>query len=118
MFIIGGVILTITLGAFMAMIFTSGMKNGIAKVIIGVVIASAIGFGLIGLVKLEYNGDAKRWNNGICTTCGTAFDLFDIEHHRNSGDTYYYKCENGHLIKTTNYFEKQVLTNSVPCDIL
>ena len=110
MFIIGGVILTITLGAFMAMIFTSGMKNGIAKVIIGAVIASAIGFGLIGLVKLEYNGDAKRWNNGICTTCGTAFDLFDIEHHRNSGDTYYYKCENGHLIKTTNYFEKQGLT--------
>lgn len=106
MFIIGGVILTITLGAFMAMIFTSGMKNGIAKVIIGAVIASAIGFGLIGLVKLEYNGDAKRWNNGICTTCGTAFDLFDIEHHRNSGDTYYYKCENGHLIKSTNYFEK------------
>ena len=53
MFIIGGVILTITLGAFMAMIFTSGMKNGIAKVIIGAVIASAIGFGLIGLVKLE-----------------------------------------------------------------
>ena len=106
MFIIGGVILTITLGAFMAMIFTSGMKNGIAKVIIGAVIASAIGFGLIGLVKLEYNGDAKRWNNGICTTCGTSFDLFDIEHHKNSGDTYYYKCENGHLIKTTNYFEK------------
>lgn len=106
MFIIGGVILTITLGAFMAMIFTSGMKNGIAKVIIGAVIAFSIGFGLIGLVKLEYNGDVKRWNNGICTTCGTAFDLFDIEHHRNSGDTYYYKCENGHLIKTTNYFEK------------
>ena len=106
MFIIGGIILTITLGAFMAMIFTSGMKNGIAKVIIGAVIASVIGFGLIGLVKLEYNGDAKRWNNGICTTCGTAFDLFDIEYHRNSGDTYYYKCENGHLIKTTNYFEK------------
>lgn len=103
MFIIGGVILTITLGAFMAMIFTSGIKNGIAKVIIGTVIASAIGFSLI---SLEYNGDAKRWNNGICTTCGTAFDLFDIEHHRNSGDTYYYKCENGHLIKTTNYFEK------------
>ena len=37
---------------------------------------------------------------------GEADDLFDIEHHRNSGDTYYYKCENGHLIKTANYFEK------------
>lgn len=106
MFIISGIILTITLGAFMAMIFTSGMKDGIAKVIIGIVLAFAVGFGVIGLFGLEYKGDTKRWNNGTCTTCGTAFELFDIEHHRNSGNTYYYKCENGHLIKTANYFEK------------
>lgn len=106
MFIIGGIILTITLGAFMAMIFTSGMKGSIVKVIIGTVIAFAIGFGVMGLFELEYKGDAKRWNNGTCTTCGTTFELFDIEHSRNGGNTYYYKCENGHLIKTTNYFEK------------
>ena len=106
MFIIGGIILTITLGVFMSMIFTSGMKNGIAKVIIGTVLAFAIGFGVMGLFGLEYKGDAKRWNNGTCATCGTAFELFDIEHHNSSGNTYYYKCENGHLIKTSNYFEK------------
>ena len=105
--IIGGIIFTATLGAFMALMFTSGMKDGIAKVIIGTVIAFAIGFSVIGLIQLEYNGDAKRWNNGTCATCGTAFDLFDIEHHQNSGNTYYYKCENGHLIKTANYFEKR-----------
>lgn len=106
MFVIGGIILTTTLGAFMALIFTSEMKGGIAKVIIGIVVAFAIGFGISGLIKLEHERDAKRWNNGTCTTCGTAFDLFDIEHRRNGGDTYYYKCENGHLIKTANYFEK------------
>ena len=104
--IIGGIIFTVTLGAFMAMMFTSGMKDGIAKVIISTVIAFAIGFSVIGLIQLEYNGDAKRWNDGTCTICGTAFKLFDIEHHNSSGNTYYYKCENGHLIKTANYFEK------------
>lgn len=104
--IIGGIIFTATLGAFMALMFTSGMKDGIAKVVLGTVIAFAIGFSVIGLIQLEYNGDAKRWNDGTCTICGTAFDLFDIECHRNGIKTYYYKCENGHLIKTANYFEK------------
>lgn len=106
MFIIGGIILTITLGAFMALILTSEMKDGVMKIIVGTVIAFIIGFGVIGLIELEYEKDFKKWNNGTCTTCDTAFDLFDIEHHRNGGDTYYYKCENGHLIKTANYFER------------
>lgn len=102
----GGIIFTITLGAFMATIFTSGMKDGVAKVIISIIIALIIGFGAMGLLEFEYQGNSKRWNNGTCTTCGTTFELFDIEHSRNGGNTYYYKCENGHLIKTTNYFEK------------
>lgn len=106
MFVIGGILFTITLGAFMAMIFTSGMKDGIAKVIVSIIIALIIGFGVTGLLELEYHGDFKKWNNGTCTTCGTTFELFDIEHCENTGNTYYYKCENGHLIKTVNYFEK------------
>lgn len=106
MFVIGGIIFTITLGAFIAMISTSGMKDGIAKVIVSIIIALIIGFGVMGLLELEYHGDSKKWNNGTCITCGTPFELFDIEYCANSGNTYYYKCENGHLIKTTNYFEK------------
>lgn len=103
--IVSGFILTITVGAFLAMVFTSEMENNLGRLVLGVLIAFAIGFGIVGLIKLEYDFDAKRWNNGICSTCGKSLELFDVEHHR-TGDTYYYKCENGHLLKAMNHFEK------------
>lgn len=105
-FIIGGLVLTISVGAFMAMVFTSNMKDGLVKVIISILIALIIGFGLAELFELDREGDTLRWNNGDCRTCGETLELFDVEHHRNSGETYYYKCENGHLVKTSNYFVK------------
>ena len=105
-FIIFGLLLSITLGAFMAMIFTSGIKNNIARAILGIIIALMVGFGVVGLLEMERLNDEKRWNNGVCSVCDEELELFDVEHHRNSGDTYYYKCKNGHLVKTSNHFSK------------
>ena len=49
--------------------------------------------------------DEKNYNNGICSICNEKLDLFDIEYHRGSGDEYYYKCKNNHLVRTSHHFE-------------
>ena len=103
MFIFGGLFLTVTLGTFFALIFTSNMKNNIVKLIVGLVVAFIIGYGAICLVSLDYKQDEINYNNGICSICNEKLDLFDVEHHRGSGDDYYYKCKNNHLVKTSHY---------------
>lgn len=58
---------------------------------------------LVGLIcifilmaKGEYALDEKVYNNNVCSCCGEeeAFELFDVEHIKNSGTIYYYKCKN------------------------
>ena len=46
------------------------------------------------------------WNNGHCE-CGTEWELVNIEHFRNSGELYYYDCNNcGTVIRTHSNFGK------------
>ena len=105
MFIFGGLFLTVTLGVFFALIFTSNMKNNIVKLIVGLMIAFIIGYGAIYLVSLDYKRDVRNYNNGICSICNEKLDLFDIEYHRGYGDEYFYKCKNNHLVRTSHHFE-------------
>lgn len=104
MMILVGLMCTITLGGFVALITTSEIKNNIAKIIIGTIIAFVVGFGLVGLLMLEYKSDKNNWNNGICSCCNEPLEIFDIEHSRSGSDYYYYKCSNEHIVRTTNLF--------------
>jgi hypothetical protein len=106
MFIVVGLFMSITVGGFLSMMFTSGMKDGWKKVVVAIIIAFAIGFGVSGLFALERKGDEMAWNNGHCE-CGTEWELVDVEHLKNSGELYYYGCDNcGAVIRTHSNFGK------------
>ena len=105
MFVFEGLLLTVTIGTLFAFMFTSNIKNNIARLITGIIIAFIIGFGIIGLISLDYKEDEKNYNNGICSICNEKLDLFDIEYHRGYGNEYFYKCKNNHLVSTSHHFE-------------
>lgn len=105
MFVFGGLLLTVTLGALFAFMFTGSIKNNVARLIIGIIIAFVIGYGVIYLISLDYKTDEKNYNNGICSICNEKLDLFDIEYHRGYGDEYFYKCKNNHLVRTSHHFD-------------
>ena len=105
MFVFGGLFLTVTLGALFALMFTNNIKNNIARLVIGIIIAFITGYGAMCLISLDYKIDEKNYNNGICSICNEKLDLFDIEYHRGSGDEYYYKCKNNHLVSTSHHFD-------------
>lgn len=105
-FVITGVFMAVSVGAFMSLIFTSGMKDDWKRVVACIIISLAIGFGISGLFMLERKGDEMSWNNGHCE-CGTEWELVDVEHLKNSGELYYYGCDNcGTVIKTHSNFGK------------
>lgn len=104
-FIIFGVIMTISAGLFMGLILTSGMYDGIFKNILTLIIALVIGFGITGMAFIERDYEEKKWNNGICTHCNTEWHFQSAARGRSS-TTYFYTCENGHILETNNLFQK------------
>ena len=106
MFVVVGLLMSVTVGGFMSLMFTSGMKDGWKKVVVAIIVALAIGFGISGLFALERKGDEMAWNNGTCE-CGGEWDLIDVEHLKNSGELYYYECEDcGYVIRLHSNFGK------------
>ncbi len=91
MFVVCGLLLTVSIGGVIAMILTSGVRNKIIKTITTIVLALVIGFGLTGLLFLEHKVDEQMFNGGYCQ-CGGEWDLFDVEYRKNSGSLYFYKC--------------------------
>ena len=92
MFIVFGLLLSISVGAFVGMILTSGIRNQIVKIIMTIILSLTIGFGLVSLAVWERKVDEQKFNGGYCE-CGGEWDLFDIEDKKNAGSLYFYKCE-------------------------
>ena len=92
MFVGFGLLLSVSVGAFVGMILTSGIRNKIMNIIVTIILALAIGFGLTSLLMWERKVDEQMFNSGYCE-CGGEWDLFDIEYRKNSGSLYFYKCE-------------------------
>lgn len=101
-FILIAVSMSLTVGGFMSLcivgIFAEDSKS-VVKWIVGIILAVAIGCGISGLLVLQTKGDNEAWNNGYCTECNEPYRFVNAVHHRNSGDEYYYTCDNcGHTI--------------------
>lgn len=92
MFVVCGLLLTVSVGGFIAMILTSGIRNKIMNIVMTIILALAIGFGITGLLFLEHKADEQMFNGGCCE-CGGEWDLFDIECRKNACSLYFYKCE-------------------------
>lgn len=104
LFIISGIVLSIAFSLF-GLMFTSGMKDGWKRAVVAIIISLACGFGFTALMFAEQKYDAEQWNNGHCLVCDGEYNLIDVEHHRNGGDTYYYECEDcKNLIETSSHF--------------
>ena len=104
-FVILGLVMSISVGALLALILTSGMDDGIPRVIVSIILALAIGFSFIFLMNEYREYEEKRWNNGICTECGTKWH-FQSAAKGGSTTTYYYICDNGHIFETECLFQK------------
>lgn len=92
-FIIAGLILTVSVGAFLALILTMKLE-GKTRIIIAVILAFVIGFGLLKILMLNAEKDNEKWNNGICIECGGKYEFQSSSYRRNEDDKYYYKCKN------------------------
>ena len=90
-FILVGLVMTITIGAFVALILTSGVEFSLKKWIAIVLIAFTVGYGIAGLFTLEMKMDEDKWNNGYCE-CGGEWDLINIDYEKRRGNIYYYEC--------------------------
>jgi hypothetical protein len=100
-----GLIMSITIGGMLALIATSGMKDGAPRVIITIILSLVIGFGIMFLLVEEQKSEVKKWNNGVCAICHTKWHFQSATYGKTS-TTYYYTCENGHIIKTDNLYQK------------
>lgn len=110
MFVVVGIVFTITFGVVCGLLITELFEmRGLIRFIVATLIASAIGFGISGLLIFEHTTDEKQYNEGYCE-CGGEWDLFDIEKgYRNGSSTYYYKCNKcNDVIETHTNFKKTI----------
>lgn len=104
-FILLGLVMSFSLGIFIALVVTSGMNDGTSRAITVIIISLAVGFGSILLMGKYREHQKERWNNGICSTCGAELHFQCASKHK-STTTYYYTCEKGHIFETDCLFQK------------
>ena len=90
--------LLITTGIFLYLSFgifrKTPFKKKITKWVISFLIALIMGCGIGTILILQNSSDAKKWNDGKCTECGSNYKLTDVENARTGGMYYYYSCDN------------------------
>jgi uncharacterized membrane protein YfcA len=99
-FLILTILCTLVLGCFVGGLLTSQISNNKTHLIAFIIISLVVGFLFSLMFSAIMKEDEKKWNNGICSECGSEWELFDVEYTRNGGEYYYYKCENNHVIST------------------
>ena len=76
------------------------MNKFFRTLIILIILVGIIALAVFGTLA-EVKSANAHWNNGVCENCGGEYKFSSAVHIRNSGDYYYYTCEDcGHTIKT------------------
>ena len=105
MSIVLAIIFTVTIGLFLGCMITSNMK-GWKRGVVALLIAVCVGCGISAMFCAERKSDIKAWNNGFCE-CGYEWKFSNAEHLRNSGNLYYWYCEDcGKVIELHTQFTK------------
>lgn len=69
------------------------------KEVVAVITALAIALALIvGLAYCQNQKQNDRYNNGICSICGTPFHFVNVTYEIYQGHKYIYACDNEHII--------------------
>lgn len=103
--LVGGTILSIGFGFLIVTTCCFNMDNAFVGFIIGTTISCILGFGLCYCLIRNVETQEQKWNNGICTECGTPWH-FQTATGRNNSKRYYYVCENEHILETSILFQK------------
>lgn len=103
-FIVGAYLISVSVVAFLAMIFfyNAVKLNIVVKYIlrISILIAIIIGFGKSCMCLNEYNMDKSNYNDGICSICGSQYAFTGGSQYKTT-TIYYYTCDScGHTIET------------------
>jgi hypothetical protein len=105
MFVFLAIVFTVVVGLFIGCMFTTSM-NGWKRGLVTLAIAVCVGCGISAMFCAERNSDVKAWNNGSCE-CGGTWEFSNAEHLRNSGNFYYWYCEDcGRVIELHTQFTK------------
>ena len=83
-FIIFGLIMSMTFGGFFVLILISGMKESFLRVVVSIILALFLGFGLVFCIVKQSEHEAKKWNKGICPECGTEWHFQSATKYRTS----------------------------------
>ena len=105
MFLLLSVVFTVVIGLFFGCMLTSSM-NGWKRRIFALVIAVCVGCCFSAMFCAERSSDVYAWNNGSCE-CGCEWKFSNVEHLKNSGNLYYWYCEDcGRVIELHTEFTK------------
>lgn len=71
-FLIVGGIFSAVLALFVCLVCWCNMDKShpIVRLLVGLLISCALGYGMTGAVVADHNADKKAWNDGYCSICG------------------------------------------------
>lgn len=90
-FIVMAIIFGVLIGGFLGAMATADCQTTWGRVLGIIVWVVVSGCVVSGMLMAERQGDREAWNNGACA-CGSAWELVNVEHMKNSGTLYYYTC--------------------------
>lgn len=74
------------------------MDKSTVAFLLAIIAIFAVG---IGIACYETQISVDNYNGGVCSECGGEYRFSSAEHYKNSGDLYYYTCEDcGHTVTT------------------
>ena len=105
MFLLLSVVFTVVIGLFLGCMLTSSMNDWKRK-IVTLAIAVCVGCCFSAMFCIERSNDIYAWNNDSCE-CGCEWKFSNVEHLKNSGNLYYWYCEDcGKVIELHTEFTK------------
>lgn len=113
-FLVLGGILSAVLAPFACFVCWCNMKTShpVVRLLVGILISSALGYGMVGTIIADHNANKKAWNDGYCSVCGNEMKFVNASHSRYGTVYYYWYCDKcGYTLELTSNFAKGETNN-------